>query len=159
MIVNLVASSVFGINAFPSSTPGAGLSDTKVPGKFSLEIWSTKKRFDSSSQENISRCIERMNFATRFISTRMSAQSPYCLNITSRGYTVVGAYWFGNASRSHIGPLLTWLNMSLKNTTRLTQTVLQKSLFFVVFIINPSHITTLISQIIMMTMALQFTLP
>ena len=31
MIVNLVASSIFWINVFPPSTPGAGLSDTKGP--------------------------------------------------------------------------------------------------------------------------------
>ena len=36
MIVHLVASAIFWINAFPPSTPGAGLSDTKGPGKLIL---------------------------------------------------------------------------------------------------------------------------
>ena len=36
MIVNLVASTIFGLNDFPPSTPGAGLSDTKGPGKIIL---------------------------------------------------------------------------------------------------------------------------
>ena len=34
MIVHLVASANFWINAFPPSTPGSGLSDTKGPGQF-----------------------------------------------------------------------------------------------------------------------------
>ena len=36
MIVHLVASSVFWLNAFPPSTPGAGLSDTKSTGQLIL---------------------------------------------------------------------------------------------------------------------------
>ena len=36
IIVHLVASFIFWINAFPPSTPGAGLSDTKGPGQLIL---------------------------------------------------------------------------------------------------------------------------
>ena len=36
MIVHLVASAIFWINAFPPSTPGAGLSDTKGPRQLIL---------------------------------------------------------------------------------------------------------------------------
>ena len=36
MTVHLVASTIFGINAFPPSKPGAGLSDTKSPGQINL---------------------------------------------------------------------------------------------------------------------------
>ena len=36
MIVHLVASTIFWLNAFPPSTPGAGLSDTKGPGQLIL---------------------------------------------------------------------------------------------------------------------------
>ena len=36
MTVHLVASAIFWINAFPSSKPGAGLPDTKVPGQLLL---------------------------------------------------------------------------------------------------------------------------
>ena len=36
MIVHLVASAVFCLNAFPPSTPGAGLSDTQGPGQLIL---------------------------------------------------------------------------------------------------------------------------
>ena len=36
MIVHLVASAIFWINTFPPSTPGAGLSVTKVPGQLIL---------------------------------------------------------------------------------------------------------------------------
>ena len=36
MIVHIVASAIFCINAFPPSTPGAGLSDTKVLGQLIL---------------------------------------------------------------------------------------------------------------------------
>ena len=36
MIVHLVASAIFWIDAFPPSTPGARLSDTKGPGKLIL---------------------------------------------------------------------------------------------------------------------------
>ena len=36
MMVHLVASAIFWINAFPPSTPGAGLSETKGPGQFIL---------------------------------------------------------------------------------------------------------------------------
>ena len=36
MIVHLVASAIFWPNAFPPSTPGAGLSDTKGTGKLIL---------------------------------------------------------------------------------------------------------------------------
>ena len=36
MIVNLVAYSIFWINKFPPSTPGAELSDTKGPGQLIL---------------------------------------------------------------------------------------------------------------------------
>ena len=36
MIVHPVASAIFWINTFPSSTPGAGLSNTKGPGKLIL---------------------------------------------------------------------------------------------------------------------------
>ena len=33
MIVYLVAYAIFWLNAFPPSTPGAGMSDTKFPGQ------------------------------------------------------------------------------------------------------------------------------
>ena len=36
MIVHLVASDIFWLNAFPTSTPGAVLSDTKGPGQLIL---------------------------------------------------------------------------------------------------------------------------
>ena len=36
MIVHLVPSAIFWINAFPPSTPGSGLSDTKGPGQIIL---------------------------------------------------------------------------------------------------------------------------
>ena len=36
MIVHLVASAIFWLNAFPSSKPVAGLSNTKVPGQLIL---------------------------------------------------------------------------------------------------------------------------
>ena len=36
MIVNLVASAIFWIDAFPPSTPGAGLLDTNCPGQLIL---------------------------------------------------------------------------------------------------------------------------
>ena len=36
MIVNLVASDIFWLNAFPTSTPGVGLSDTKFSGQLIL---------------------------------------------------------------------------------------------------------------------------
>ena len=36
VIVHLVASTIFWINEFPPSTPGARLSDTKVPGQLIL---------------------------------------------------------------------------------------------------------------------------
>ena len=36
MIVHLVASAIFWINAFPQSTPGAGLSETKGHGQLIL---------------------------------------------------------------------------------------------------------------------------
>ena len=36
MIVHLVASAIFWINAFPPSTPGAGMSEKKGPGQFIL---------------------------------------------------------------------------------------------------------------------------
>ena len=36
MNVHLVASGIFGINSFPPSTPGAGVSDKKGPGQIIL---------------------------------------------------------------------------------------------------------------------------
>ena len=36
MIVHIIASTIFCINEFPPSTPGAVLSDTKVPGQLIL---------------------------------------------------------------------------------------------------------------------------
>ena len=36
MIVHLFDSAIFCLNAFPPSTPGAGLSDKKGPGKLIL---------------------------------------------------------------------------------------------------------------------------
>ena len=58
-----------------------------------------------------------------------------------------------------IGPLLTRLRMSLNDTTRLTPKVVQKTSFLVALMIKSSHPPTLISQIIMTTMALKLTLP
>ena len=49
--------------------------------------------------------------------------------------------------------------MSLNDTALLTPKVVHKTLFLVILIINPSHTSTLISKLIMMTMALQLTLP
>ena len=45
MLVNLVASEFFWLNAFPPSTPGAGLSDTKGPGQIILENMVDYKKF------------------------------------------------------------------------------------------------------------------
>ena len=44
MIVHLISSAIFWINAFPSSTTGAGLSDTKFPGQLILGNTSDYKK-------------------------------------------------------------------------------------------------------------------
>ena len=45
IIVHLLASAIFWINAFPPSTPDAGLSDTKYPGKLVLGTVVYYKKF------------------------------------------------------------------------------------------------------------------
>ena len=50
MIVHLVTSAIFWLNAFLPSTPGAGLSDTKGPGKLILGNTVDYKSFAASSQ-------------------------------------------------------------------------------------------------------------
>ena len=45
MIVHLVASAIFWLDAFPPSTPGSGLSDTKVPGQLILVNIVNYKKF------------------------------------------------------------------------------------------------------------------
>ena len=45
MIVNLFAYAIFWINAFPPSTPGIGLSDTKEPGQLILGNTNDYKKF------------------------------------------------------------------------------------------------------------------
>ena len=76
MIVHLVASAIFWVNAFPPSTPGAGLSDTKGPGQLIIGKTVDYKRFAASSHENMSKCIKKMNPETQFISIGLSEQSP-----------------------------------------------------------------------------------
>ena len=64
------------LNAFSPLTPGAGLSDTKGPGKLILGNIVGYKRFAASIQENMSKRIKKMNPETQLLSTGLSEQSP-----------------------------------------------------------------------------------
>ena len=74
MIVHLVASAILGSMLSPHQHLVQDCQTQKAPDNLSLETQPTTKRFASSSQENMSKCIKKMNPETQLISTRLSAQ-------------------------------------------------------------------------------------
>ena len=75
MIVHLVASTIFWINAFTPSTPGAGLSDKKGPGQIILgNMVHYKNVCRLHPGEHVQ--VHQEYEPTRLLSTRLLAQSP-----------------------------------------------------------------------------------
>ena len=107
MIVYLVASVVFWINAFPPSTPGAILSDTKGPGQIILgntvdykkvcrlqpgEYVHVHEEDEPRNTIDIDRTVGAISLGPQF-----NLKGGYCFR----------AYLQVNSSGGHIGPLLT----------------------------------------------------
>ena len=107
MIVHLVASDIFWINAFPPSTSGAGLSDTKGPGQLVLgTMINFKKRFylqpveyvqvhqedEPCNKFDINRTVSAI-----FLGPQYNLQGGYLFDILLTGNPPPGG---------HIGPLL-----------------------------------------------------
>ena len=75
MIVHLFVSAIFWINEFTYQYLLQDFQTQKVPDNLYLELWSTTKKFADYIQENMFRCINRMNTATWLISTLLLERS------------------------------------------------------------------------------------
>ena len=76
MIVHLVASAIFWVNAFPPSTPGAGLSDTKCPGQIIIVNTVDYKKVLCLHPGEYVQVHQEDEPRKKFLSTGLSEQSP-----------------------------------------------------------------------------------